>query len=111
MSGPITVDDGSTVLKDPTEYRVMTFDWDDRSLATSVTISSSSWTITGESGDTTTTPLSSDNTSVLTGSRKTQIRLSAGALGSTWRVSNTITTNESPANIKTRSVWVRVENL
>jgi hypothetical protein len=111
MSGPITIDDGGLATKDPNDISVVVFDWDARHLATSVTIATSDWTITGVSGDITTTPLTSDQASILSGTRKTQVRLSAGAAGSKWKVENAIVTSESPSQTKNRKFFVKVEDL
>lgn len=104
-----TVKDGATITKDPSDISVYTFDWDAEHLAEGVSISTSTWTLTGVSGDTTTTPMTKDQASILSGNRKTQIRLSAGAAGSVWKLDNAITTDESPSQQKERSVRIRVE--
>lgn len=104
-----TVKDGATITKDPSDISVYTFDWDAEHLATGVSISTSTWTLTGVSGDTTNTPMTKDQPSIVTGNRKTQIRLSAGAAGSVWKLDNAIVTDESPAQTKERSIRIRVE--
>jgi len=104
-----TVKDGSTITKDPSDISVYTFDWDAEHLATGVSISTSTWTLTGVSGDVTTTPMTKDQPSIVTGNRKTQIRLSAGAAGSVWKLDNAIVTDESPSQQKERSIRIRVE--
>lgn len=105
----LTVRPDSVIEKDTNENRVIVFDWDAESLATSVTITTSTWTLTvvrpsGESP----VALANDNSSILTGSRKTQTRLTAGTLGSLYHVTNQIVTNESPAQTKERSIYVQV---
>lgn len=112
MSGPLTVNDGATVLKDPSDISIYTFDWDAEHLATSVTIASQTTTVTGISGDTTTTPLTVLTTSPLgiqTLSRTVKLKLSAGALGSKWRVDQAIVTSETPAQTKERSFFVKIQ--
>lgn len=104
-----TIDDGGLLTKDPADISVYTFDWDTDHLAVGVTITTSSFTIAGLSGDITTTPITKDQESILASNRSTKLRLTAGALGSLWRVDNKIVTNESPAQTKERSFFVRVE--
>src|SRR6185436_14023084 len=96
MSGPTTVRDGATVTKDPSDILIYVFDWDAKNLAASVIINSQNTTVVGLSGDVTTTPMVITDQNIMAGSRKVQVRLSAGAVGSLWRVSNFIQTNESP---------------
>lgn len=105
----VTVEPGALVTKDANEARVIVFDWDATNLATSVTITTSTFTITVER-PTSESPagLTKDNPSILSGSRKTQVRVSAGTLGSLYRLSNTIVTNESPAQTKERSCFISV---
>lgn len=95
--------------KDPNEKRVILFDWDDANLAASVTISTSTFTITVERPTSeTVSELTSDNATIVSGSRKTQVRVLGGEVGSLYRLTNHITTNESPAQEKERSVFVSV---
>ena len=103
---------GGLYTKDPNELRVVQFDWDtDGNLATAVTISTSTWTITVEQpASELVSGLTKDNPTILSGSRKTQVRVTAGTLGSRYRLTNTIVTNESPAQTKERSVFVDVVN-
>lgn len=109
MAGPITVNDGDLIIKDVSDVSVLVFDWDAEHLATSVTITTSTWTITAldPSSD---TALTKDQDSIVSGSRKTQIRLTAGTLGALYKLENTIVTNESPAQTKNRKVLIRVED-
>lgn len=109
MSGPITVPDGSLVTKDPSEILVYMFDWDAENLPAGVTIASENSTITGMSGDITTTPASITVHTIQTGNRKVLVRVTGGALGSKWRISNFIVTNESPDQRKERSIFLIVE--
>ena len=112
MSGPLTVNDGALIVKDPSDVSVYTFDWDAEHLAASVTIASQTTTVTGISGDTTTTPLTVATTSPLgiqALSRTVKLKLSAGALGSKWRVDQAIVTDETPAQTKERSFYVKLE--
>lgn len=88
---------GGTIVFDPSDKRVVIFDWDRQALETSVTIDTSTWTITAvrQSGA---TALTSDNATIVSGDRKTQIRLLAttATLGDIYWVSNKIVTDENP---------------
>lgn len=112
MSGPLTVNDGALLVKDPSDISVYTFDWDNEHLALGVTIASQTTTVTGLSGDITTTPLTVSTSSPLgiqALSRTVKLKLSAGALESKWRVDQAIVTSETPAQTKERSFYVRIE--
>jgi uncharacterized membrane protein len=106
-----TIRDGGLVVKDPADASVYEFDWDEENLADGVTITSSTFAVVGLHGDVTTTPMTADSASVLTGDRKTQVRLTAGALGSKWRIDNRIITDEAPSQTKERSFFVKVDEL
>lgn len=106
----VVVRPNAVVEKDATEKRLVQFDWDtDGNLADGVTISASTFTIivvrpTSEI----VAGLTKDNPSILAGSRKTQVRLLEGTLGSRYKLTNHITTNESPAQEKERSCFIQV---
>jgi hypothetical protein len=103
----VTVRPGALIEKDPNESRVIVFDWDAENLATSVTISTSTFTITVvRPANELVSGLTKDNPSILSGSRKTQVRLTAGTLGSRYQLTNQVVTNESPAQTKEWSVFV-----
>lgn len=107
-----TVSDGATILKDPTDVSTYTFDWGTNHLAAAVTIASQTTTVTGISGDITLTPLTVLTTSPLgiqALSRTVKLKLSAGALGSKWRVDQAIVTSETPAQTKERSFFVKLQ--
>lgn len=107
----ITVRAGGLVTKDPSDIKVYVVDWDSENLAAGVTISTSTWTITAISPSTTDAILTKDSESILTGSRKTQVRLSAGTVGQSYEIANRIVTSEAPAQTKERSFRVLVQNL
>lgn len=107
----VTIKAGEMVLKDPADIKVYQVDWDASNLAASVTIVTSTWTITPIRPSASDAALTKDNESILAGSRKTQVRLSAGTVGQTYDIANKIVTNESPAQTKERSFRVLVENL
>ena len=108
----LEVDAGSgVVVLDPSDKRVVQFNWDRRSLATSATISTSTFTI-GTIRQIGATALTKDNPSILSGSRKTQVRLDATTAtdGDEYTLINTIVTNETPAQTKEQSVRVKIQN-
>jgi hypothetical protein len=76
-----------------------------------VSITDSDWTITAirQNG---VTALTKDNESIVTGDRKTQVRLLATTAteGDLYWVSNKITTDESPAQEIEQRFKVKVEN-
>jgi hypothetical protein len=96
---------GGLTVKDPNSAELFVMDWDEEHLETGVTIASSSWSITGADS-----VLTSDQASVLAGSRKTQVRLSAGTVGGRYTVTNRIVTNESPAQTKDASFKVLIQD-
>lgn len=97
------------VTKDPSDIKTYVIDWDSENLSGGTTISSSTWTLTQLAG-VTTTPLTSDQDAIISGSRRTRIRLTAGALGSHWRVDNRIVTTETPPQTKDRAFYVLIED-
>lgn len=109
----ITVNDGTLILKDPSDVSTYTFDWDD-ALATSVTIASITCGVVALGGDTTTTPLTLSTASPLgiqSGSRTVKVQLTAGAVGSKWRVNCKVVTSETPAQTRERSFFLKLEQM
>lgn len=108
----VTVAHNALIEKDTNENRVILFDWDAENLATGASIATSTWTISMDRPSTETpVGLANDNATIVSGNRKTQTRLTGGTLGSLYRVTNTVLTDESPAQTKERSVFVKVVNL
>ncbi len=105
-----SVPDGALVTKDPSDVSVYVFDWDVTHLDEAVTISSSEFTITAlrPSGN---AALTKDQESILSGNRKTRLRLSGGTKGAKYRIDNKIVTSETPAQTKERSFLLLVEDL
>jgi hypothetical protein len=94
----------SLVTKDPNSIEYFIVDWTDQ-LATAVTIVTSTWEIAGPNA-----LLTKDQESVVTGNKKTQLRLSAGTLHRRYTVTNRIVTNETPAQTKDASFTVLIES-
>lgn len=106
-----TIRPGQSIILDPRDIATYLWDWDAENLGVDVTIVSSIFTLTTlvQRGE---TILTKDNESVVSGSRKTRLRLNAttGSEGDSYELANRITTNESPAQTKERSVFVRIMN-
>lgn len=107
MSATIPV--GGLLLLDPSDKRVIQFNWE--SLPTGAEISTSTFTISvvRQNGG---TALTKDNESIVTGNRKTQVRLLAttATAGDRYTLANAIVTNESPAQTIERQIAILVEN-
>lgn len=54
--------------------------------------------------------LTKDNEATITGNKKTTLRLSAGTLNKKYKITNKITTDESPAQEKERSFFLKIAN-
>ena len=106
----VTIADGALVVKDPSDVKVYTVDWSEVNLAVGVTILTSTWTITAVAPSMTDTALTVDQTTILSGARKTQMRLTGGTLGQRYAVANRVGTSESPAQTKERSFAVLVQD-
>lgn len=106
-----TIRPGDTYVLDPSDRRVVVFDWSTEGLAASVEISTSTFTLTTlrQNGA---TALTKDNPSILSGNRKTQVRLDATTAtdGDRYILANAIVTNESPAQTIERQIVVMVQN-
>ncbi len=100
----MSVKPGERLDKDSDAIVVYEFDWSD--YLGSATIVTSTWTISGPDS-----VLTKDQESVVTGSQKTRVRLSAGTRGKSYTLANKIVTNETPAQTDERSITIRVRDL
>ena len=93
-------------VKDPQATIPEGFDWTAylAALGSAVTISTSTWAYTGAD-----TALTLANDSIVTGSLKTQVFLSAGTVGLTYVVTNHVTTSSSPTVTDERSFELLIE--
>ena len=96
---------GGLLVKDPDVTRVIVVDWDAEHLAAGVLITDSDWFISGKDA-----ALTSDQPSIMSGSRRTRIRLAAGTLGYRYVVTNRIETDESPSQTKDASFSVLIQS-
>jgi hypothetical protein len=106
-----TIRAGDLLVLDPSDKRVIQFDWDAEGLPTGASISTSTFTIATvkQNGA---TILTKDNPSVVTGNRKTQVRLDAttATAGDKYSLSNSIVTDESPAQTIEREISILIQN-
>lgn len=109
----ITVRDGATITKDASDVKVYEFDWGTRHLETGVTIATSAFAVAAVRPSTATVPTITDAESGLgiqSGSRTTKVKVTGGTSGALYELSNTVVTNESPAQTKNRMVRLLVQN-
>lgn len=108
-SGAIEIVPGDEVRQGLNEQKVYLFDWDRRTLADAVTINASTFTITAlkPSDD---TALTKDSETVLSGDRKTWLRLMGGTLGARYQITNAIETNEDPAQKFEKSFFLLIQH-
>lgn len=88
--------------KDPDATLLYEMDWTNW-LPSGETIATSSWTIAGSDS-----ALTQDNNSILTGSKKTRVRLTAGTFGVRYTVTNRITTSGTPSQTDDRSFYLDI---
>jgi len=99
---PITIQDGGLVTKDSSEVLLYVFDYDTLgNLAIGVELASvGTFTITPAG-------LTQGSQALLTGNRKARVLLSGGTVGATYTIEHTASTNENPA--QTKSKWFQVQ--
>ena len=104
----MSIQPGETLEKDPDAILVYEFDWTDW-LGDTAQIVTSTFAISG--GDTAAPPgtvLTKDNAVIVSGGKKTQIRLLNGTKGKKYEITNHIVTNEVPAQEDDRSFFVKM---
>jgi hypothetical protein len=99
MSGPKTTEDEKTISKRAAESLVYKFDYDDWLAADVELASVGTFTLFPSDGH-----LTSDNPTLVSGSRSVTVRLLGGKVGKTYRVEHTAATNESPAQTPAKYV-------
>jgi hypothetical protein len=92
---------GQTILKDPDAKLVYEFDW--TSFLDGANVATSTFTIAGDDAI-----LTKDNAAIVSGAKKTSVRLLGGTLGKRYLVTNHIITDETPAQEDDRSIYVRI---
>ena len=104
----IEIRPGDLVRKGPYEKKVYLFDWDRYKLASGVLIDDSTFTITKvrPSGS---VDVTTDNEHILSGDRKTWLRIMDGTAGDLYSVSNRIVTNEDPTQTFELSFFLLIE--
>lgn len=108
----VTVAPGDLIVLDPSDKRIVEFDWDEENLADAVTIVDSVFRIGNVRVRSALAVLTKDNPIILSGSRKTQVRLDAttASVGDRYELANAITTSETPAQIKEQSIRILIQN-
>jgi hypothetical protein len=98
---------GDLIVKDPSAVEPYGFDYTTwlAELGSGVTIQTSTWTVSGPDA-----LLTLSNTSILTGSLKTQAYINAGTVGFRYTVTNRVVTNSTPAVTDERSYSVLVQD-
>lgn len=98
-----TILDGGTTSKDSSEVLLYVMDYDALgNLADGVELASvGTFTIT-PSG------LTQSDQALQTGNRKAQVLLTGGTVGTTYTIEHTVTTNESPAQTKSKKFRLRI---
>lgn len=94
---PTTIHDGGCVTKDSGETLLYVVDYDALSnLASGVELAAvGTFTITP-------TGLTQASQALLTGNRKARVLISGGTVGVTYTIEHTATTNETPAQVKSK---------
>jgi hypothetical protein len=98
---------GDLILKDPSSDEPQGFDWTAwlLELGAGVTITTSTWTISGSDA-----VLTKHDETIVAGNLKTQLYLAAGTLGVQYTITNRVVTNSSPVVTDDRSFYVLVQN-
>lgn len=106
-----TIRAGGLLVLDPSDKRVLEFDWGSDALADGVQITASAWTITAiqQSG---VTALTNDNSSYSAADQTTETRLLATTAtdGDRYYVENKVTTDETPAQEIEQGFTVLIQN-
>lgn len=106
-----TIRAGGLLVLDPSDIRVINFDWDTEALAVGVQIAGNLFTITAvkQAGA---GALTKDSETTLAGNRIVQLRLNATAAtkGDKYFVASKITTNETPAQTVERQFTVLIQD-
>jgi hypothetical protein len=103
----VIIQPGDLVVKFTDEQLVYQWDWSTNNLAAGVHITESDWIVKAIKpiGD---TALTTDQPSLLSGNRSTQIRVSGGTDGALYELTNRIITDENPNQTKDRSIRIRI---
>lgn len=103
---PVILKKGTTIDKDPDADKPYAFDWS-QWLGEAI-INTSTWEVSPTS---TTSPLVIESDDITNAGTGTQVRVTGGEAGTTYRLTNRVTTNESPARIDDRTLLVKVREL
>lgn len=111
----LTIMPGDLVTLDPSDKKVLRFDFDARNLPAGVSLTNSApaFGLTIEAiQQNGSTPLTMDEIGLVTGNRKVQARFLAttASVGDRYRISCKGTTDETPSQEKEYSITVLIEN-
>lgn len=99
-----TIKDGDTTTQDASEALVYTFDYDALgNLAAGIQLSS-----VGTVSITPTSGLTSDNATLAANGRSVTVRISGGVKDKVYEVRHTVSTNEAPAQTKSKWFHLRI---
>lgn len=99
----MSVPPDTRLYKDEDDEIVYEFDWTD--FLAGATITTSTFTISGGDG-----LLTKDNESIAADNLSTSVRLKAGTLRQTYRITNQIVSNASPTETKEKSFLLTIRN-
>lgn len=104
----ITIHTGEQLELDPSDIRLITFDWDE-ALPASASISTSTWTISAlkQNG---VTALTKDNETNAARTASVRLLATTATAGDKYVVANKVVTNESPAQTIERQIKVLIQN-
>jgi hypothetical protein len=105
MPGPITITDEGYCTKDADEVLVYEFDYNALNLASGVELASvGTFIITPSTG------ITQDNQALVSGNRKTRVRITGGTIGQKYTIANRVTTNETPSQTKEKRFYLRIKS-
>jgi hypothetical protein len=104
----IYIQPGQLIVKDPSDEKVVAFDWITNNVQSGATITASTFTVTAVKPSKTDTALILDSANLGGNGR---VRMKGGTLGQIYEIANKIVTNESPAQTKEKSFRVLIQNL
>jgi hypothetical protein len=103
-----TIKDGGLISKDPSDVSIYVVDWGEEKLSDDAEILTSTFTVSAVR-PTSATLITKDQEGIVTGNRKTRVRIAGGEANALYEVTNRIVTDESPSQTLERSFRVLVE--
>jgi hypothetical protein len=106
----ISIAPGGQISKDPSDQRVLRFDWDGFLAVGAELDDAGVFTVTAVSPRESPATLEVDQDSIEAGNRSVIFRLVGGRRGTLYNVAHAVATNETPAQRLERSFFVMVED-